>query len=403
MRLEVQIGESEPVIYLIDQDVYLGSKETNDIVIKSSEISGKHLKISVLDNVWYLTDMGSTNGTFVDDERLIPGRRAEFPANEAVTLGHQVSLRMLAKVTTEKNKDIAVKASSSQGDTTDSASASQKKTTLANSDKTRVISLKEMQKAKKARDAKKKQKLLEKKRAESKRIREEKSALKRVSIIAAIWLVAGVILQIAWKHVPNMMKKAYAPQKTAVDRVLIDGSTDDQQEAFHISSEKLNARATLLEALKKPKCNNKLENIFCSKMEEFNRGNAGVIEVNGDLAFYVEEKPWLEKARQFILENHPNKDLPIEERMVDEEAVKKLAIVLLMRECLGKATAANFRPRIFYLVLYSVDADVSLASAFRSDLLAQFSFKFELEKEKMKNSNALTFTNSLTGFINFVP
>jgi pSer/pThr/pTyr-binding forkhead associated (FHA) protein len=405
MRLEVQIGESEPVIYLIDnQDVYLGSKDTNDIVIKSSEISSKHLKISFQESLWFLTDMGSTNGTFVNEERLIPGRRVEFPPNETVTLANQVSLRMLTKVSTEKNKDVTLKPPSSQAETSvpEPRPATVKKPTLSSSDKTRVISLKEMQKAQKVRDAKKKQKILEKKREESKRMRAEKSALKRVTIIASAWLIAGVILQMGWQHIPGMMKKAYGPPKAGVDRVLMDGSTDDQQEAFAIDPEKLNVRSELLAALIKPKCTNSKENVFCSKLKEFQRGNSGVVELNTDMAFYVEERPWLEKARKFLVDHHSNQDLPVEERITDEDATRKLAIILLMRESLGKTTPIDFRPRIFYLVLYSLDADIAYASAFKSDLLPLFTIKYEGEKLKLTESNGKLFQENLAGFINVV-
>jgi pSer/pThr/pTyr-binding forkhead associated (FHA) protein len=405
MRLEVQIGESDPVIYLIDnQDVYLGAKDTNDIVIKSPEISGKHIKVSFQENLWFLTDMGSTNGTYVNDERLIPGRRVEFPPNEIVMLGHQVSLRMLAKVTTEKNQDVALKSPPYQTESPapPAKTIPEKKPAMANSDKTRVISLKEMQKAQKLREAKKKQKILEKKREESKRIRAEKSALKRVSIIAAAWLIAGAILQMGWKHIPGMMKKAYGPQKAGVDRVLMDGSTDDQQEAFSIDPEKLNVRPMLLEALKKPKCNTRQENVFCSKLEEYQHANSGVIELNDDLAFYVEEKPWMQKARDFLLNHHPEQDLPKEERSLDEEAVRKLAIILFMRESLGKTTPIDFRHRVFYLVFYSVDADIAYASAFKSDLLPHFTIKYDRERNKLTESNGIMFQENLASFVNVV-
>lgn len=398
MRLEVQIGESEPVIYLIsNQDVYIGSKDSNDIVIKSSEISGKHVKISGQENTWFITDMGSTNGTFINEERLVPGRRTEFPLNETVTLANQVSLKILAKVAGEKNpKDIDLKGPTTQ------AVPEGNKAQLSNSDKTRVISLKEMQKAQKAREIKRKQKILEKKREESKRMRAEKNALKRVSVIAAIWIAVGIVSQMAWKHVPGMLRKAYAPQKTSVDRVLIDASTEDYHEAFVIKEEFLNFRPELLAALKKEKCKTKLENVFCSKLEEFNHVYSGVLEIKDHVAFYTQEKPWMDKARKFLKEKHESQDLGVEDREVDEELVRKLAMIFFMREALGKTMPADFRHRIFYLVFYSVDADIAYASAFRSDLLPHFSIKYELEEKKITNTNGHMLAENLSKFITVV-
>lgn len=51
--------------------VHVGRGEHNDIVVVEESVSDSHAKIQKRDGAWYVTDMGSTNGTYV------AGRRAE--------------------------------------------------------------------------------------------------------------------------------------------------------------------------------------------------------------------------------------------------------------------------------------------------------------------------------------
>ena len=50
--------------------VNIGRAEFNDVVIADPSVSTSHAKLQRRDDVWVLTDLGSTNGTFVEGERL---------------------------------------------------------------------------------------------------------------------------------------------------------------------------------------------------------------------------------------------------------------------------------------------------------------------------------------------
>jgi hypothetical protein len=50
--------------------VNIGRAEYNDIVIPDESVSTMHAKLQRREEIWVLTDNGSTNGTFVDGERL---------------------------------------------------------------------------------------------------------------------------------------------------------------------------------------------------------------------------------------------------------------------------------------------------------------------------------------------
>jgi Mg-chelatase subunit ChlD len=71
--------------YLIESEVFsIGRSATNDVVIDKSTVSTKHATIEYRDNVFYLVDQRSTNGTFLNGEqvksevRLRHGDRIKF-------------------------------------------------------------------------------------------------------------------------------------------------------------------------------------------------------------------------------------------------------------------------------------------------------------------------------------
>jgi len=61
--------------YPFDKDnMTVGRNEGNDIVIDNLAVSGLHARIDKTENTYILTDLQSTNGTFVNDNRIISHR-----------------------------------------------------------------------------------------------------------------------------------------------------------------------------------------------------------------------------------------------------------------------------------------------------------------------------------------
>jgi pSer/pThr/pTyr-binding forkhead associated (FHA) protein len=62
--------------------VNIGRGDYNDLVISDPSVSTMHAKLQRRENVWILSDLGSTNGTFVEGERI----RGEIPLSPGTTL-----------------------------------------------------------------------------------------------------------------------------------------------------------------------------------------------------------------------------------------------------------------------------------------------------------------------------
>lgn len=50
--------------------VSIGRKEDNSVVLSDKHVSGNHAKFIIKNNILYVEDLGSTNGTFVNDKHI---------------------------------------------------------------------------------------------------------------------------------------------------------------------------------------------------------------------------------------------------------------------------------------------------------------------------------------------
>lgn len=69
--LTVRTGPHEGMVFDLDKEtMILGRDETNDIVLSDAEVSRRHSRLTLSPQGYVLEDLGSTNGTFVNAERL---------------------------------------------------------------------------------------------------------------------------------------------------------------------------------------------------------------------------------------------------------------------------------------------------------------------------------------------
>ena len=91
--------------------VNIGRGDYNDVVISDPSVSTMHAKLQRREAIWILTDLGSTNGTFVEGAAhrrvaLSPGSTLRFgdvsalfePLDERVPAGHVGQTRMMGRL-----------------------------------------------------------------------------------------------------------------------------------------------------------------------------------------------------------------------------------------------------------------------------------------------------------------
>jgi len=103
-EVEEKADDVEPAAFLVlsDNEIPLkegvntfGRKDDNDISIPDPYVSGRHGKIEVEDREIFFTDIGSTNGTFLNGTKLDVNVRTKIEETDQIVIGSiEFSLRL---------------------------------------------------------------------------------------------------------------------------------------------------------------------------------------------------------------------------------------------------------------------------------------------------------------------
>lgn len=90
-RLVVRRGPNPNQIFELNRDILtLGRDATNEIAINDPEVSRHHCRFTRVSGGFTLEDLGSTNGTFVNGQRLVGAR--PLASGDNIGLGETVTL-----------------------------------------------------------------------------------------------------------------------------------------------------------------------------------------------------------------------------------------------------------------------------------------------------------------------
>ncbi len=95
-QLVMSAGPNPGKIFPLEKnEIFLGRDLTNDIVVNDAEISRRHARLVRQDSGYVIEDLGSTNGTHVNGQRI--STPYALRGGETITLGEHVSLAYEAK------------------------------------------------------------------------------------------------------------------------------------------------------------------------------------------------------------------------------------------------------------------------------------------------------------------
>lgn len=90
-QLIMRTGPTPGATFILEGDqLTIGRDSTNEIVINDAEVSRRHARLTFQGGKYVLEDLGSTNGTFVNGQRLAGPR--VLKAGEVVSFGEQIVL-----------------------------------------------------------------------------------------------------------------------------------------------------------------------------------------------------------------------------------------------------------------------------------------------------------------------
>jgi hypothetical protein len=73
----------------------IGRDLDNQVVFVDPTVSGRHAVTNLRDGAWWIEDLGSTNGSFVNSQRVEPGRPALLRSGDVLQIGG-IRLRLVA-------------------------------------------------------------------------------------------------------------------------------------------------------------------------------------------------------------------------------------------------------------------------------------------------------------------
>lgn len=288
MRIEVLSGQDDPKIYPLNKNqVLLGTSVSCDVVLSADEVSRKHLLIINEEDKYYVIDQGSTNGTFLNDERLVPGRRVEFTSFFPVRLGSNVLITLLSEGDQGLGEDVSeLKTSLTAKD-------------LSKEDQTRNISFKELQSKGLTQELiKKRQETLIQKKLSAKRSSRKKKAegLKVGALLLGGICVLGLALLINFFAHENLSQTEIQPPpvrpKTLRPRPVVKPIDE-----YKIPDRELFPKEEFSRVLTDLKCTSDLEKYLCSSIEGMT-APWGVTQVLSKLMILIDGKTLLNETRR---------------------------------------------------------------------------------------------------------
>jgi hypothetical protein len=145
MRVEVLVGNEDAVVYpLSSAKVTVGSSDNCDIILTTEGVSRKHLTILNEGENFFVIDQGSTSGSYINEERLIPGKKTEFTSFFPVRLGEHVLISLLSDEESSEDTKIEVPSAFKE----EKSALKSPSATSENQTASRVPSLRDLEKAK---------------------------------------------------------------------------------------------------------------------------------------------------------------------------------------------------------------------------------------------------------------
>lgn len=95
-RQLASFGEAKPASYLMFNNkkinlvaqITIGRATDNDVVVDNSLASRHHAMIQKIKNVYFLKDLGSTNGTFLNGAKLPGDKYVKLQSGDKITIGN---------------------------------------------------------------------------------------------------------------------------------------------------------------------------------------------------------------------------------------------------------------------------------------------------------------------------
>lgn len=343
MRLEIIIDDDQPLFFPFTNKVTIGSDPACEIVIEHPEVSRRHASAFPEDERFFIVDQGSKNGTYLNDERLIPGKKTEFTSFFPVRLGKSILISLISdeEISERTSPGIEIPIPSTP------------KTSTRNQDATTLVSLKDLQAAKTETMAKKRA-AVRKTQAGKEAPGKKKPAPKKKKKISSSQIMALLIVAAAGAYQYSLKEDAPTTDAPVSTGPL---KTPESKKAPVEAEEKIipTSADLLLKKLSSKGCESEAEKAICSRIPDLRHLSIS----DNSVDIIVEAAPTYEAAAAILKEFTDKSGAP----PFDQES-KEVALIM----------AADFFTK--YLVSFPAknypDSVITVAFVFRKGEIETF-------------------------------
>lgn len=372
MRIEVLIGNGDPVIYpLKSSKVTLGSAENSDIVVEADGVSRKHITIITEGDNYFVIDQGSTNGSFINEERLVPGRKTEFTSFFPVRLGAQVLLSLVSDEEGISSLEIPSTFREKTG------------SDIKINSSTKVLPLSELNKVKTETLLNQRNK----KRSGASSPREIKKPEKKRKTFNPVPYFVVLMIGTAGYYNFNMVQDMQGSEEVAKVGELVPVEASPSQEIpeplFLIPESELANKdnySTLIDDLK---CTTDVEKYLCDNLPGAKDDRFGVVQVGLTLHVLVNGDPYLHEARNTVRRPEGNRPELLEDY---EKLVSDTALFIYLMQMNRNLDESMMKDMRISIALYE-----SFENGFRIRRVAALKPDVFKELDKVLTRETLTF------------
>ncbi len=342
MRIEILVGNSEePLIFPLNKPkLTLGSGETCDIIVDAPNISRKHVQILCEGDSFYVVDQGSTNGTFINEERLVPGRRTEFTSFFPVRLGDLVLITLLSD---EEMEDEPPSTLSFPDPKTASTISS---TSRSSDESTQMISLGDLRKAKTADLVNRRKEIVKKKTVQTKTEKKagpkskraaDRSWMRKIQFTVLL-LVGGAAYVNFYVFEKKVDTTAKMGEEIPLDKAAIKAAAEEVKVVevpLVIPDAELPVREKVENLLTDIKCTLDIEKYFCSTIYKNNVGEFGTVQVGTVMYVLSDGQFFMDEARKLVpipvITAADGKLTPEEIAEYESQVKRVMSVIFLLR------------------------------------------------------------------------
>lgn len=374
MRIEILVGTEDPIIFpLKSAKVVIGSGDACDITLDASGISRKHITVITEGDQFYVIDQGSTNGSFINEERLVPGKRIEFTSFFPVRLGDNVLLSLLSD---EENTDFSIPVPKER-------TSPQIQVPREREDSTTVIKLSDLNKVKTEklvlqRNQKRETK---KKGTPAAPVKAKKKSIGIVPLTCILLVVAAG----AYNFFVQKLRVDDNEPVAEIGKVIKVEKIETPKHEIEIDAvpeADIPKKESFITLLNDIKCTTDIEKYLCNTIPGANQGLWGVGQVGLDLKAVIDGSHAINQAKNFI---KAPKEQTEESMATYERIVRKTAVMLFLMNELPLLDENLVKDNTISIAFFTMSENAP-----KLEMVVSFYPKvFNREKPNMKNNDIL--------------